>query len=172
MLKSVMRACLSFGDEDYTITQIIEVSGMERHEIKPRLRLLQNAGLISKTNTRWAPTEGGRPLKEIWYRNTELLAASLKPRIKPLNAPSNSWDKMWKVVRALRRFTRNDLAVICEQSLGNVQRFTIRYRQHGYLRCLGKAGTKNPIWILLKDPGPLRPLGRNAGVDRNSQKRS
>ncbi len=71
----------------------------------------------------------------------------------------NSWDKMWRAVRALRRFTRDDLIIICGQRRENVKFFTQRYRKLGYFKKLKERG-RGVVWMLIKDPGPVRPKAR------------
>lgn len=157
MLKTVIRACLAFGTIFYTVSQIAEATGIERSATRHKLWKLENAGFITRLADKEIPLEGkGRPIKEITYRNTSLL--KIKAEASP-KRETNGWDKMWRAIRVLRRFTRDDLAVISGQSMENVQCFTKEYRRRGYLRCLGKAGTRNVMWMLAKDPGPKRPIG-------------
>ena len=157
MLKAVMRACFSFGEKFYSLSQIVEATGMERKATRHRLRKLETAGLITRVRTSETPAQRGRPVMEISYRNTNLLAKRLDgPAGRPVST-LNGWDRMWQAVRVLRRFTRTDLAQICGQSIPNVKVFTTAYRQAGYLRCLGRPGTRNVTWMLVKDPGPKRP---------------
>jgi len=164
-LKTVMTACLSFGNQHYALAQVIETTGMERQAVRHRLWKLETAGLITRFRSREIIAERGRPTKEIYYRNTALLSKRMKGVLKPAHMKTNGWDKMWQVARALRRFTRNDLAVVCSQTMENVCAFTKEYRIRGYFRCLGGAGMRNAMWMLAKDPGPKRPIGEDADVD-------
>lgn len=157
MLKAVMRACLSFGERFYSLSQVAEATGMERKEARHRLWKLETAGLITRFRSQETPADRGRPVKEIYYRSTSLLAKRFHEGNERPVSKMNGWDRMWQALRALRRFTRSDLAQICGQSMANVTYFTKAYRQAGYLRCLGKGGSRNVKWILVKDPGPKRP---------------
>ncbi|HDH00336.1 MAG TPA: hypothetical protein ENG80_00810 [Nitrospirae bacterium] len=157
MLRKIVQACLSFETRFYMLSQIMEITGMGRKEVRHRLWKLEAAGLITKINCREIPLPGfskGRPTKEICYRNTKALE---KKAVPPRRTKDNGWDTMWKTVRAMRRFTRNDLAIICNQRIDNVRYFTKRYRQFGYIRPLKERG-RNVPWMLIKDPGPKRPL--------------
>jgi predicted transcriptional regulator len=160
MLKSVMRTCLSFGEKFYSLSQIAEAMGMERKAARHRLWKLEAAGLITRVRTSETPVERGRPVMEICYRNTNLLTKRLSGPAELPASKMNGWDRMWQAVRALRRFTRSDLAQICGQSMANVKVFTTVYRQAGYLRCLGRPGARGVTWMLAKDPGPKRPAYR------------
>ncbi|MDD3847174.1 MAG: hypothetical protein PHC90_12565 [Syntrophorhabdaceae bacterium] len=157
MLRTVMRACLSFGERLYSLTQVAEATAMERKEARHRLWKLEAAGLITRFRSQEIPAVRGRPLKEIYYRSTSLLAKRFHEGTERPVSKMNGWDRMWQALRALRRFTRSDLAQICGQAMGNVRCFTKAYRQAGYLRCLGESGSRNVMWILVKDPGPKRP---------------
>jgi len=157
MLKTVMRACLSFGERFYSLSQIAEAAAMERKETRHRLWKLEAAGLITRFRSQEIPTDRGRPVKEIYYRSTSLLAKRFHKGNERPATKMNGWDRMWQALRVLRRFTRSDLAQICEQNAANVKCFTTVYRQAGYLRCLGKPGSRNVMWILVTDPGPKRP---------------
>jgi hypothetical protein len=116
---------------------------------------------------RFAEREGnptfkkGRPGKEITYRNRKNLGKIER------RTPENGWDKMWKAIRAMRRFTRYDLIAICGQSPENVAYFTKLYRKLGYIQPSKRAG-RGVVWRLIKDPGPDRPIGLSA--DRNAQR--
>lgn len=164
MLKKVMQACLSFGNQWYTLTSVVKATGMERKEVRHRLWKLETAGLISRFSSRETPAERGRPTKEISYRNTILLKKRVNGADGLPNRKTNGWDKLWTIVRALRRFTRNDLAAISEQSMTNVIAFTKEYRKRGYLRCLGGSGRRNVTWMLVKDRGTRRPIKETNNV--------
>jgi len=159
MLRAIIKACLSFGTQFYTLSQIVGLTGLKRAAVRHRLWKLESVGLLTRIKFWETPLPGfskGRPTKEICYRNTKLLpkkamAMALK------NGKENGWDRMWKAIRALRRFTREDLAIICEQSIDNVKCFTKTYRKLGYIKPLHERG-RNVIWVLVKDPGPRRPL--------------
>ncbi|HOW56153.1 MAG TPA: helix-turn-helix domain-containing protein [Syntrophorhabdaceae bacterium] len=157
MLKAVMRACLSFGERFFSVSQIVEATGMERQAVRHRLWKLETAGLITRFRSSEIPTERGRPVKETYYRTTSLLIKRFNEGTGRPVSKIIGWDRMWQAVRALRRFTRSDLAQICGQSMANVTYFTKAYRRAGYLRCLGNAGSRGVMWILAKDPGSKRP---------------
>jgi hypothetical protein len=164
MLRAVMQACLSFGNQCYTLDRVAEITGMERKEVRHRLWKLENAGLISRLNSHEVPKDRGRPVKQISYTNTIRLTERIKSA--GVSSKRNGWDKMWQAVRVLRNFTRSDLASICEQSMMNVIAFTKEYQKRGYLRCLGGPGQRNVMWMLAKDAGPHRPMETARDVEK------
>jgi len=159
MLKAIIKACLSFETRYYTLSQVAKLTGLERKAVRHKLWKLEAAGLLMRVSCRKVPLPNfsrGKPMKEICYRNIKLqpLREKTKP---PRTKKENGWDKMWKAIRALRQFTRGDLAILCEQSIYNVRYFTKHYRKLGYIRPLRERG-RNVLWVLTKDAGPKRPL--------------
>ena len=157
MMQTVIRACLNFGTRYYTTSQIIEATGFKRDAVRHKLWKLESTGLITRIKCWEIPLPGfskGRPTKVICYRNTKLLNKKARA---PRNCQDNSWDKMWKAMRVLRRFSRNDLAIICGLNIENVRYFTKVYRKLGYIRPLSEKG-RGVVWVLIKDAGPRRPM--------------
>lgn len=165
---TVMKACLSFGTEFYSVSMVmkkIEDKGEKpiRTQIRHKLWKLEAEGLLTRIKSKKYPKptwKKGRPVFEIYYRNTKALEkrASSQPslRNKPACQTNNAWDKMWKAARMLRKFTRNDMVTICGVTLSNAQYFTKAYTTAGYLRKLLNTGREG-VWMITKDPGPNRP---------------
>jgi hypothetical protein len=155
MLKAIIRVCLSFKTKYYTLSQVVTLTGLERKAVRHKLWKLESAGLLKRVHCRKIMLPNHSRGKEICYRNIlQLLGEKTRP---PRPQKENGWDKMWKAIRALRQFTREDLTILCEQSIYNVQFFTKRYRKLGYIRPLREGG-RNVLWVLIKDAGPRRPL--------------
>jgi hypothetical protein len=156
MINLVKEACLSFKTQFYTLSQIAELTtSIERKELRHKIWKLAAAGYITIVKSYdMTCNRRGRPNKEYWLRNTRKLIPALLP---DRTNGQTGWDKMWKAVRALRRFTRDDLARICNQTPANVAFFTKRYRKLGYMRPSKESG-RGVVWMLIKDPGPARPL--------------
>jgi len=158
MLKAIIKACLSFGTRYYTLSQVVKLTGFERKAVRHKLWKLESAGLLTRVSCRKIPLPNfskGKPMKEICYRNKfQSLREKTKP---PRTIKANGWDRAWKAIRALRQFTREDLAILSEQSIHNVRYFTKRYRKLGYIKPLRESG-RNVLWVLIKDAGPKRPL--------------
>jgi hypothetical protein len=97
------------------------------------------------------PDERGRPTQEIIYRPK----LQLKPMVSKVNTENSSgWDRMWRVIRAKRSFTRQDLVELAGVRIENVRQFTKLLRRHGYVCERSRAQ-----WELIRDPGPHRPVG-------------
>lgn len=155
MLKTIVKTCLSFKTKYYTLAQVVKLTGLERKAVRHRLWKLESAGLIKRVSCRIIMLPNRSKGKEICYRN---ILQPLREKTRPPRPQKeNGWDKMWKAIRALRQFTREDLSILCEQSIYNVQFFTKRYRKLGYIRPLREGG-RNVKWVLIKDAGPKRPL--------------
>jgi len=161
--KPLIRECLSFGENEYSLSQIVKATGLERKYVRQRLWRFEKAEDIDIVGSReLAPKDSGRSTLEIFYRNTGLLTK--KPAKQQKEATKDLWDKMWKAVRALRRFTRNDLVQVCEANPGAVKAFAQECHKSGYIR--PARGHKNNItWMLIKDPGPKRPVPEASDVD-------
>jgi len=73
-------------------------------------------------------------------------------------------EKMWKVMRAMKRFTTMDLVLLVEVSWSLANRYCRALRHAGYLREDGKArqgvGRPQNIFRLVKDTGPKAPVIR------------
>lgn len=153
MKREIIAACKGFGQRIYTVSQITDLTGFPRHRVRHVLWKLEDSGAITRCRDAEAVTwKKGRPVKEIWYRNTRHLGCIERATAE------NGWDVMWKTVRILRRFTRTDLAAITGQGMENIRAFTKAYRELGYLRHTKEAG-RGVVWALVKDPGPRRPIG-------------
>ncbi len=73
-------------------------------------------------------------------------------------------DKMWRVMRIKRRFTRIDIKRLTELPITSVETYFNILISHGYLRKIGKDGRAD-VFMLIKDPGPKRPvLRKHKGV--------
>jgi hypothetical protein len=153
----IIRACQSFGTSIYTVSQVADIVKENRSSVRHVLWKLEKEGSIVRFTEKAAtPTfKKGRQGKEITYRNKkELWKVERK-------TTENGWDKMWKAIRVMRRFTRFDLITICGQHPENVAYFTKHYRKLGYIQPSKKAG-RGVVWTLVKDPGPDRPIGIRA----------
>ncbi len=152
MKKEIIAACRTFGTRIYTVSQIADITGIDRSRVRHVLWKLESARAITRFGEKEIVTyKKGRNEKEITYRNTKSLG-----KVERATA-ENGWDRMWQVARAMRRFTRNDLAVICGQAMTNVIAFTKRYRKSGHIRPNKECG-REIWWTLIKDPGPKRPI--------------
>jgi predicted AAA+ superfamily ATPase len=52
MLKTIIKACLSFETRYYTLSQIVKITGLERKAVRHKLWKLESAGLIMRVSFR------------------------------------------------------------------------------------------------------------------------
>jgi len=75
-------------------------------------------------------------------------------------------ERMWKVMRGLRRFTTEDIVQLAEVSWNFANRYCRALRYIGYLREDGRQkltpgrGKKQIVYRLVKDTGPKAPTIR------------
>jgi hypothetical protein len=87
----------------------------------------------------------------IFVPSYKKLRELLEPKGKTPSQLSG-WARMWRTIRAAKRFTRADLCMLAGVSMSNAIYFTKQLRKAGYIRQRTR-GT----WELMKDPGPRRP---------------
>jgi hypothetical protein len=138
-----------------SLSHLIYALEEKRIAVKRVMEHLVRLGAVQVIETYPRPPKGqGRSVLEVVYRTKEGLDALLTEGRKPATA----WDRMWKVIRAISKaqptFTRRDLAILAESSMPNAREFTKKLRKAGYLR-----QRQRGHWELVKDPGPVRPIG-------------
>ena len=78
-------------------------------------------------------------------------------------------DRMWRLIRARRRFTLIEIMRLSGASEGAAKDFVELLAAHGYLRLIGKDGHRH-VYMLIKDPGAKRPP--TPEVRKNAQRKS
>lgn len=160
MLKQVIEHLIG-QNRIFTLDQVVKsFSEYSRTEVKHRLDRLESEGLIKrfKEKTKRRDPQGpkdGPPPREITY----VKCKGLKERLDKMTAAQRtdtSWDKMWRTIRIMRRFTRPDLEQLTGASEDSVRDFTRLLKREGIIWAWNEKG--RPItWVLAKDPGPQRP---------------
>jgi hypothetical protein len=135
------------------LSKLAEILRTDRKIIKDRIRWLIDQGAVKATKKHRRPRPSvkmGPDTWEIIYSiNRRKLTALLR---KPTRKHYSKWDSMWRVIRAYRRFSRNDLCQLAGASESNARVFTKELRKAGYIR--EAKGT----WEIVIDPGPARPI--------------
>ena len=67
--------------------------------------------------------------------------------------PGTGCDRQWRVVRAMRQFSRHDYCQLAGVSMHNARHLTVRLRNRGMIVYEGRGR-----WRLARDPGPTRPV--------------
>jgi len=140
----------------FTMEHIIEESGWPREEVWPRMYKLEKEGLIKRVRNVKILLPSGEIVPQILYTS----CVGLKQRLSLMELPrkkNTGWDKIWKTIRAMRRFTRADLVQLTGTSDGQVKDFTKVLERAGYIRKAACSPGKSAIFVLCKDPGPQRP---------------
>jgi len=65
-------------------------------------------------------------------------------------------DRIWRAIRAKRRFSRSELEITTGCNLGSVVEFTKLLAREGFIRSIGRSG-REKVWMLVRDHGPKRP---------------
>jgi predicted transcriptional regulator len=141
----------------FSLDQITKKTKMHRCEVCHVLAKLCLEGLLKRAASKMREEyqeRRGRPYYDIIYRisNKNALIAKIAPRLKEETAQ----DRMWKVIRYLRVFTRSDLIRTAEVSRENAKWYTKMLHRAGYLKP-SKPGGPGVEWRLIKDVGPKRP---------------
>jgi len=166
-LRTIGKAVLEANEFFFSLDQIVKKTKMHRCEVCHVLTKLCLEGLVKRAASKMRQEyqeRRGRPYYDIIYRicNKDALAAKIAPKLKEETAQ----DKMWKVIRYLRVFTRSDLIRTAEVSRENAKWYTKMLHRGGYLKP-SKPGGPGVEWRLVKDVGPKRPyVTANVGAYR------
>ena len=136
---------------------LIKETGLPAEEIKPRLYKLEKEGLIKKVKDRQALPRCRAISPQILYTRRVGLKARLNQMVIMPKKRTTSWDKIWKTIRAMRRFTRADLIQLTGTSSDQVKDFTKALERDGYIKKVAWSPGRQAIFNLCKDPGPQRP---------------
>lgn len=111
----------------------------------------EGATIVTKRYPSFRRGTSGPKCQEIIYAISHGKLLALLHRRKRYSAYSGR-DKMWRVIRATRRFTRGDLCQLAGVSYGNVHDYVKRLKRAGYIRRRARG-----VWEIVNDPGPDRP---------------
>lgn len=140
-----------------TLDDLIEGTGRPRKPIIRVMDRLVKGGFVSEVEDtkvkRGYKDYGPAKRNPTWEIITKPMIESFTPRPNK-NALR---DKMWRLIRARRRFTRRELIRLSGASLGSATDFTQLLVKHKFIRTTGKDGHQN-VYMLIKDPGPTRPV--------------
>ena len=141
----------------FSLGQVVQASGVEYVAARTVMEKLCREGLARKISDRLIPKEQytkGKPRLYKTYRITD--KKRLRERISPRLRADTAQDRMWKVLRYLRVFTRHDLIKLAESTPENAKWYTKMLRRAGYIKPSKLCGP-GVRWMLSRDPGPKRP---------------
>lgn len=163
VLEPVIQFLMEYPGKKVSLEQV--VSGADRPR-KPVLRVmdrLTNEGHlveIEDNSEMRRPGVGGRERRNpIWSIVEKPLLDNFVQRPRRITLR----DKMWRLIRARRRFTRLELMRLAGVKLGTCERYTQMLARDGYIRVIGNDGHQK-VYMLIKDPGPTRPAVREVNT--------
>lgn len=140
-----------------TLKKITQGAGRPR---KPVLRVMDRLARegyleeIADTPDPRVYRQYGRDLRNPTWK---ILKSPLLEDFVPRPERNTDRDKMWRVIRAKRRFSKAELERIAEVKEGNCSSYVNLLLHHGFLRKIAKDG-RQQVYLLIKDPGPKRPV--------------
>lgn len=155
VLEPVIQFLMDYPGKQVSLSQVM--SGADRPR-KPVLRvmdrLVREGHLVEIADNPEMRSYGvGGPDRRnpVW----KILA---KPMLNLIGRPKRITvrDRMWRLIRARRRFTRRELQRLSGSTISSCESFTQMLANEGYLRVTGKTGAQY-VYLLIKDPGPTRP---------------
>jgi len=159
VLEPVIQYLMEYSGKTVSLDQVI--TGADRPR-KPVLRVMDRLVREGKLTEISDNPElkgygvGGKPLRNPTWRIIEKpILKEFIPRPKRITVR----DRMWRIIRARRRFTRRELRRLAEATIGSCEDFTQLLAKSGYLRVIGK-DSHEQVYMLVKDPGPVRPVTR------------
>ncbi len=146
VLKAVQAELKALSGDAVSIEKMAEMTGLPENPVSRALDILTERGVIATI-----PGSGGKYF--VPYPKETPAHEEKQPVEKKLLGR----DKMWRVMRAKRRFTRIDIKRIAELPISSVETYFDILLSHGYIRKTGKTGNAD-VFMLVKNPGPIRPI--------------
>ena len=156
VLEPVVRFLMDYRGKTVTLAAVIAGADRPRTPVLRVMDRLVREGCLEEIadpgEDRWLPRFGPVRRNPVWR--------VVKPPV-PRNPKSPKRrtvrDRLWKLIRMRRRFTRIELRRLSGATLGSVEDFTQKLERHGYLKVTGKDG-RQKVYLLVKDTGPQRPM--------------
>ncbi len=152
--RDLIEALLGNQGNLISLSKLADILQTDRKIIKDRLRWLIGKGAVVETRRYPSPRSLDRSGPNRWeviysINHLKLMELLRKPTRKTYYT---GWDRMWRVIRAYKRFNRRDLCQLASVSEGNAKCFTKALRKMGYIR------EAKGVWEIIRDPGPDRPI--------------
>lgn len=140
-----------------TLEELVAGTGKPRKPVLRVLDRLAKGGFITEISDakarRGYKDYGPAKRDPVW----EIITKPVMEDFTPIQKKTARRDKMWRLIRAKRRFTRRDLVRIAGVTIGSASDFTKRLEQYEFIRFTGRDGHQK-VYMLVKDPGPKRPV--------------
>ncbi len=154
-VRAYLAARRAEGKRRVRLAEVVEATGLPRRPVLRVLDKLTREGYLREVADDPEPPrrgECGPPRRNPTWR----IVGDVTARPGPKPHRDTLRDKMYRIIRARRRFTRTDLMVLTGASQGSAEIYTVILERHGIIRRIGKRGGEI-VWMLVKDPGPNRP---------------
>ena len=166
VLDPVIEFLLSCKRKTVSLAQVMTGADRPRRPVLRVMDRLAREGYLEEIKDEKVQTgerQCGPPRSNPLWRITAR-PLSARPSL-PEPKKRNLRDRLWKIIRMKRRFTRTDLETVSGVSRGSIEDFTQLLEQQGVLRFVGKDGYEK-VYLLIKDCGPQRPLFKGAEVKK------
>ncbi|MDF1555786.1 MAG: hypothetical protein P1P84_22115 [Deferrisomatales bacterium] len=165
VLEPVSAFILGLPRQRFTLEDVVAATQRPRLAVLRVLdRLAAEGYLVEISDDRISPKLGecGPPRRNPTWRIAK--NRDVSHRTGPARRKNTLRDRLYRLIRARRRFTRNDLVVLSGASRGTVDDYTRILERESVIRRVGKRG-RDDLWLLVKDLGPVRPRVAEEGAD-------
>lgn len=156
VLSPVMAFVIAQRRRSFTLAKAAEATGHTRRQVLRALDRLVREGYVEELSddpVKPDPHVGGPALRNPTWQVTGEKSLAERTSPKPRNTHR---DRMWRIMRMRRQFTRTDLERLATTDRWNTELYTRMLERSGVIRRVGKQG-REWLFLLVKDPGPARP---------------
>lgn len=147
------------GRTRFTLDDAVEASGLDRRKVLRVLERLRKEGVLKLVSDERKPKAsrftgkdmGPRLRNPRFERKDVLVRGNRQPKRDTVR------DKLWRVIRRERRFTRPHLAEASGLAEATVRDFVRLLLHHGYI-AEAKGSGRAQAYVLIRDVGPVRPI--------------
>lgn len=158
VLEPVVAFLMKYKGTQVTLEKVVKGADRPRKPVLRVMDRLVREGKLVEIGDDQEPTgDGGRtPRNPTWEIIEKPVLVAPRPKRVTVR------DRMWRLIRARRRFTRRELSRLSGSTLGSCEDFTKLLEKAGYLRILPGRDGHQKVYMLVKDPGPARPSVKEA----------
>lgn len=157
VLEPVIEFLLGYQRKRFDLDQAIEGADRPRKPVLRVLDRLAKEGYLQEVGNNpinHRPRIGGPSLRNPTWK---LIKKPLHTDFLPEPGKVTQRDKMWRLIRARRRFTLKELMRLTGVGENTSRDYVQLLTHHKYLRIIGKDGHQY-VFMLIKDPGVKRPV--------------
>ncbi len=158
------------GEKAFYLNEAVEELGSERGKTLRALERLRRSEILEMLSDEripaWkiGPGVTGPPRRNPQYRAVRDVSA-LRPG-RPRKRSCR--DAMWRTMRAKRRFTIPELAILCNCTEDNCRQYVKHLMDAGIVIQRGMQG-RAKLYFLKRDSGPIRPATPGADCKKEAQ---